>query len=74
MRTLGSQPIGVADIRLTSDTFSSSAVSLTPRPSSRAARMRCTWNGVFSACPGAYRMTVRDTVQPSPSHGSSLAL
>jgi hypothetical protein len=51
MRTLGGQPIVVADIRRTSltlaaDTFNSRAVSRTPRPSSKAARIRCTLNGV----------------------------
>ena len=46
----------VAGIRLTSLTlaaltFNSLAVSLTPRPSSRAARIRCTLNGVVRGLP-----------------------
>ena len=44
-------PIAVVDMRRTSetlaaDTFSNLAVSRTPRPSSNARRMLCTWNGV----------------------------
>ena len=50
------RPAEVADMRLTSDTLaadtlSSPAVSRTPRPSSNAARMRCTWNGVVLGLP-----------------------
>ena len=46
----------VADVRLTSltlaaDTFGRRAVSRTPRPSSSAARIRSTWNGVVRGLP-----------------------
>ena len=69
IRTLGSQPVALADIRLTSltlaaDTFSSLAVSLTPRPSSNAARIRCTWNGVLRGLP---RRLPDDRARSSPA-------
>ena len=52
----GSTRCVVADVRLTSltlaaDTFSRRAVSRTPRPSSSAARIRSTWNGVVRGLP-----------------------
>jgi hypothetical protein len=58
-----------ADIRLTSltlaaDTFSSLAVSRTPRPSSNARRMRCTWNGVVLGLP---RRLPDDRARSSPA-------
>jgi hypothetical protein len=65
-------------MRLTSDTLaaatlSSPAVSRTPRPSSNAARMRCTWNGVVLGLPRRYRITVPDPDRPSPGRESSRA-
>ena len=52
----GGQPVAFADIRLTSltlaaDIFSSLAVSLTPHPSSRAARISSTRNGAVLGLP-----------------------
>ena len=45
------------------DTFSSRAVSRTPRPSSNARRMRCTWNGVVRGLPN--RLPARSrSIQP----------
>ena len=54
--TPGGQPVAFADIRLTSltlaaDIFSSLAVSLTPHPSSRAARISSTRNGAVLGLP-----------------------
>ena len=70
-RRLGQELRGVviADMRLTSltlaaDTFSSLAVSRTPRPSSNARRMRCTWNGVVLGLP---RRLPDDRARSSPA-------
>ena len=69
MADQGCRPAEVADMRLTSltlaaDTFSSLAVSRTPRPSSNARRMRCTWNGVVLGLP---RRLPDDRARSSPA-------
>jgi hypothetical protein len=66
----------VADKRLTSltlaaDTFSSLAVSRTPRPSSNAERIRCTWNGVVLGLP---RRLPDDRARSSPAITRSLII
>jgi hypothetical protein len=68
----------VADKRLTSltlaaDTFSSLAVSRTPRPSSNAERIRCTWNGVVLGLPRRLPDDLARSSPATPGHGSSPA-
>ena len=54
----------LTSLTLAALTFSSRAVSRTPRPSSNARRMRCTWNGVVLGLP---RRLPDDRARSSPA-------